>query len=159
MNSHIHKIALGLMLTFLSAGTASAWDSFGHMMVAAVAYDNLTPAARTKTVQLLKLNTDYKTWIKGVAKAKQGKTAFMMAATWPDSIKSNKTYTDDGEHPTNPNAAANIGYSDKLMHRYWHFIDEPVLSRRNRARTANSTERPNANCRLPHDARASRGHR
>src|SRR3974390_2951067 len=101
MNSHIHKIALGLMLTFLSAGTASAWDSFGHMMVAAVAYDNLTPAARTKAVQLLKLNTDYKTWIKGVAKAKQGKTAFMMAATWPDSIKSSKTYTDDGEHPTN----------------------------------------------------------
>ncbi|HEV7358691.1 MAG TPA: S1/P1 nuclease [Steroidobacteraceae bacterium] len=125
MRAHIYKFAFCFILTSLSAGTASAWDSFGHMMVASVAYDDLTPAARTKAVQLVKLNPDYKVWIKGVAKANQNKTAFVMAATWPDAIKSKKTYTNDGEHPTNPNAAANIGYSDKLMHRYWHYIDEP----------------------------------
>jgi hypothetical protein len=95
------------------------------MMVASVAYDDLTPVARRKAVQLIKLNPDYKVWIKGVAKANQNKTAFVMAATWPDAIKSKKTYTNDGEHPTNPNAAVNIGYSDTLMHRYWHYIDEP----------------------------------
>jgi hypothetical protein len=130
VSEQIQKIAFGLILTCLLASTAAAWDSFGHMMVASVAYDNLTPAARTKVDQLIKLNPDYKLWIKGVAKADQGKTAFVMAATWPDAIKSEKKgkkkiYTDDGEHPTNPNAAANVGYSDKLMHRYWHYIDEP----------------------------------
>jgi hypothetical protein len=125
MSATIQRIALCLILTFLSVGTASAWDSLGHMMVASIAYDDLTPAARKKAVRLVKLNPDYSLWIKGVAKANQNKTAFVMAATWPDAIKTKKTYTNDGEHPTNPNAAANIGYSDLLMHRYWHYIDEP----------------------------------
>jgi len=125
VNAYIYRVALCLILTFLLTGTASAWDGFGHMMVASIAYDGLTPVARKKAVKLIKLNPDYKVWIKGVAKAKQNKTAFVMAATWPDAIKGKKTYTNDGEHPTNPNAAANIGYSDKLMHRYWHYIDEP----------------------------------
>jgi hypothetical protein len=125
VSAYMYRIAFCLTLTVLSAGTASAWDSFGHMMVASIAYDDLTPAARKKAVQLIKLNPDYKVWIKGVAKANQNKTAFVMAATWPDAIKGKKTYTNDGEHPANPNAAANIGYSDKLMHRYWHYIDEP----------------------------------
>src|ERR1700704_3819968 len=87
MSAHIYRVALCLILTFLSVGTASAWDSFGHMMAASIAYDGLTPAARTKAVQLIKLNPDYKLWIKGVAKARQNKTAFVMAATWPDAIK------------------------------------------------------------------------
>ena len=125
MKTHVQKIASCVILIFLSATTASAWDSFGHMMVASIAYDEMTPSARTKAVQLIKLNPDYKVWIKGVAKANRNKTAFVMAATWPDAIKTKKTYTNDGEHPTNPNAAANVGYSDKLMHRYWHYIDEP----------------------------------
>jgi len=50
------------------------------------------------------------------------------AATWPDDIKNKATHpgsVDDGEEPTNPNAAANIGYSDKLMHKYWHYVDLP----------------------------------
>jgi len=125
VKAYVCKFAFCLILTSLSVSTASAWDSFGHMMVASIAYDDLTPAARTKAVQLIKLNPSYKVWIKGVAKTNQNKTAFVMAATWPDSIKTNKAYTNDGEHPTNPNAAANTGYSDKLMHRYWHYIDEP----------------------------------
>jgi len=125
VRAHIYKFAFCFILASFSAPTASAWDSFGHMMVASIAYDDLTPAARTKAVQLIKLNPDYKVWVKGVAKANQNKTAFVMAATWPDAIKSKKTYTNDGEHPSNPDAAANLGYSDKLMHRYWHYIDEP----------------------------------
>jgi hypothetical protein len=125
MSTRLYRIAFGSMLAFSFATTASAWDSFGHMMVATVAYNDLTPAVRKKVAPLLKLNPDYPLWIKGVAKANQSKIAFVMAATWPDAIKSEKGYTNDGEHPTDPNAAANLGYSDKLMHRYWHFIDEP----------------------------------
>ncbi len=125
MRLHMYRTVFCLSFTLVTATTASAWDSFGHMMVAAVAYQDLTPAARKKAAQLLKLNPDYKTWIKGVAKADQNETAFVMAATWPDAIKSKKNYTNDGEHPTDPNAAANAGYTDKLMHRYWHYIDEP----------------------------------
>jgi hypothetical protein len=125
MITRLYETALGLLLASFLATTASAWDSFGHMMVASIAYNDLTPAVRKKVAPLLKLNPDYKLWIKGVAKANQANIAFVRAATWPDAIKSEKGYTNDGEHPTGPNAGANIGYSDKLMHRYWHFIDEP----------------------------------
>jgi hypothetical protein len=125
MITRLYETALGLLLASFLATTASAWDSFGHMTVASIAYNDLTPAVRKKVAPLLKLNPDYKLWIKGVAKANQAKIAFVRAATWPDAIKSEKGYTNDGEHPTGPNAGANIGYSDKLMHRYWHFIDEP----------------------------------
>jgi S1/P1 Nuclease len=125
MTARFYKFGLSLLVASFFATTASAWDSFGHMMVASIAYNDLTPAVRKKVAPLLKLNPDYKLWIKGVAKASQAKIAFVRAATWPDAIKSEKGYTNDGEHPTDPNAGANIGYSDKLMHRYWHFIDEP----------------------------------
>jgi hypothetical protein len=121
----IHHWVFWVVLTSFTASTASAWDSFGHMMVASIAYGDLTPAARKKAIKLLKLNPDYPLWITGIAKAGQNKTAFVRAATWPDAIKTKSDYTNDGEHPTDPNAAANLGYPDKLMHRYWHYIDEP----------------------------------
>ena len=48
--------------------------------------------------------------------------------TWPDYIKGADGYTNDGEHPTNANAADNIGYDDKLQHRHWHFFDTPFAA-------------------------------
>jgi hypothetical protein len=107
---------------------AQAWHAAGHMMTAAVAWEQMTPAARKRASELLKLNPDYNTWIKGVAAAARDKTAFVRAATWPDDIKNKSTHpgsVDDGEEPTDPNAAANVGYSDKLMHKYWHYVDLP----------------------------------
>jgi S1/P1 Nuclease len=107
---------------------ALAWHAAGHMMTAAVAWEQMTPAARKRASELLKLNPDYDTWVKGIPAAAKDKTAFVRAATWPDDIKNKATHpgsVDDGEEPTNPNAAANIGYSDKLMHKYWHYVDLP----------------------------------
>lgn len=111
-----------------SSGSAKAWHAAGHMMVAAVAWDQMTPTARARAIELLKLNPDYNSWIAGVADAEKDKTAFMRAATWPDDIKNPFTHAgfrDDGETPTDPNASANLGYTDKLMHKYWHYIDLP----------------------------------
>jgi hypothetical protein len=117
-----------LVLTLVLGGSAApalAWNGYGHMVVAAVAYDQLAPATRQRAAALLKLNPDYATWITTVPKAKRAKTAFVRAATWPDTIKSAPGYVNDGERPTDPNAAANIGYTDMLQHRYWHFVDLP----------------------------------
>lgn len=104
---------------------APAWDGWGHMTVAAIAYQNLTPTAKTKVATLLKKNPNYKQWVKGVAKQDQAQIAFLMAATWPDAIKNMKGYKNDGNTPSGTQASQNIGYSDKLQHRYWHFIDIP----------------------------------
>src|SRR5258708_33038111 len=41
---------------------AYGWDSFGHMAVAYVAYQKLTPQAKTRGNDLLKLNPKYSGW-------------------------------------------------------------------------------------------------
>lgn len=104
---------------------ALAWNDFGHMTVAAVAYERLTPVARKKVAVLLRMNPNYEKWVAGVAKRDVDQVAFLRAATWADEIKREADYIDDGEHPNGPDAARNIGYSDKLQHRYWHYIDRP----------------------------------
>jgi hypothetical protein len=114
-----------MALTLAFTHTASAWNSFGHMMIAAVAYDQLTPAAQARIAQLLRLNPDYPTWTSHTAKEERDELAFVIAATWADAIKSEPGYVNDGEHPSGPDAALNIGYADRRQHRYWHFIDLP----------------------------------
>jgi hypothetical protein len=105
-------------------GSASAWDNFGHMTVAAVAWQHLTPAARAQTTKLLRLNPDYALWVSHEAPDQQDVIAFLRASTWPDAIKHEAGYIDDGEHP-GPDASQNIGYEDLREHRYWHYVDVP----------------------------------
>jgi hypothetical protein len=95
------------------------------MVIAAVAYERLSPEARERAHALLQLNPDYGRWTSDVPASQQARTAFLLAATWADDIKSEPGYIDDGERPDNVNAAANTGYPDRLQHRYWHFIDLP----------------------------------
>lgn len=123
-----------------------AWDSYGHMEVAAVAYSNLTSQTRQRVTDLLKLNPNYNTWSgwipAGTSDSNRDKMIFMMAATWPDEIKGQKfkpppinpvtgdPYVADGsaggDRPEgSPNPTANTGYSDNSMHKYWHFVDTP----------------------------------
>ena len=45
---------MGLLMT-----PARAWNNFGHMEAAAVAWNQLTPAAKSEATRLLKLNPQY----------------------------------------------------------------------------------------------------
>lgn len=118
-----------ILLTFLLmiglTTRASAWNDFSHMVVAAIAYDHLTPTVRAHVDALLKLNPSYQEWVTRIDKQDRRKVAFMKAATWPDMIKIDYRYTNDGDRPKGPDAGRNIGYADKLTHRYWHYIDIP----------------------------------
>ncbi|MEJ1966653.1 MAG: S1/P1 nuclease [Gammaproteobacteria bacterium] len=117
--------ALLSCLLFGLPGYAFAWDSFGHMVVASVAWQNLDAPTRDKVITLLKKNPDYDRWIKNVSAANRDEYAFMEAATWADDIKSDSAHTDDNDTPAGPHAARNVGYADILRHRYWHYIDFP----------------------------------
>ena len=120
------KLILLTFLLVISLTTrASAWNDFGHMIVAAIAYDHLTPTVRTHVDALLRLNPSYQEWVTRIDKQDKRKVAFMKAATWPDMIKIDYRYTNDGDRPKGPEAGRNIGYADKLIHRYWHYIDIP----------------------------------
>lgn len=118
------SLSLGLW-----AGPAQAWDQFGHMLVAAIAYEQLAdaPATRARVDALIKLNPAYASWVKDVPAAQRGETAFVLASHWPDAIKSDPRYVDDGRFmgsvPVEPVASQNKGYGDKARHKYWHYKD------------------------------------
>jgi S1/P1 Nuclease len=128
--------ALALILIYLVATNTPlfGWGPIGHMAVAYVAYQRLTPVTRSRVRALLKLNPDYQKWLSqipaGTAQRYRSMMVFMIAATWPDQIKGETGYTDDGPDPhgNRPDGASsslNIGYSDHLHHKYWHFVDTP----------------------------------
>jgi hypothetical protein len=113
-----------------------AWNGVGHMAVAYVAYQRLNPATKIRIAALLKLNPDYSNWVKqipqGTSPQDQEMMIFMFAATWADQIKGEAEYSLDGAPGSNGNipdgasSSQNIGYRDKLQHRYWHFLDTPL---------------------------------
>jgi S1/P1 nuclease len=119
----ITRIALAAALT-LYATQAFAWNGRGHMIVAAIAWDQLTDATKTRVSTLLKLNPYYAKWTKGVSTANRDEYAFIAAATWPDDIKQDQAYTNDQQSA--PTAGQNIGYTDTFTHKYWHFVDAPL---------------------------------
>lgn len=133
MNRLRQFLAAGLCIILLSA-SSDAWNSFGHMTVAYVAYQHLTPKTKKRVATLLKANPRYKEWARkvpaGSSAADRDMLIFMLAATWPDEIKGDNTYQNDGPDggnrpPNDPSASQNIGYSDHLRHKYWHFVDTP----------------------------------
>ncbi len=137
-NALRHTLAVLLIVLLLPAQPAQAWLSPGHMAVAFIAYQQLTPSTRKRVKTLLKLNPKFKDWLAfippGTSQADIDLFTFMMAATWPDEIKA----AGSGFHPDGPNngdtpptdmaeATRNLGYVlDKDLHKYWHFIDTPI---------------------------------
>ena len=131
-----HAVA-GLIIVLFTASSALAWNSKGHMMVAYVAYQRLTPAARARVDDLLLRNPSYTKWEMTIpatiSGAEKKLRIFMLAATWPDEIKAaHSGYaddgSDDGSRPNGASSAQNTGYSDHLRHRYWHFVAMPFTS-------------------------------
>ena len=93
------------------------------MQIAAIAYTKLTPEAKAKVDALIKRNPDYQTWIGCLPADQVEKLAFVRASVWADDIKADPRYTDDGNSPAGDTVGQNIGYQDKLKHKYWHFMD------------------------------------
>ena len=125
-------VALALCLAGLAA-PAFGWNDEGHMAVAYLAYQHLRPETRARVNALLKLNPYYAKWRaavpQGAMQADTDRMIFMIAATWPDQIRSDPQYVDDGlkggNFPDGPDSSRNIGYADHFRHKYWHFIDPP----------------------------------
>jgi len=63
------------------------WDGLGHMAVAYVAYQTLSPQVRQEVTRLVRLNPSYGAWTANVPIADRDLHAFTLAATWPDQIK------------------------------------------------------------------------
>lgn len=101
----------GLLSAALLAGLlltpAQAWNSTGHMTVADIAYDNLTPKTRASVDALLARQRDYGLWMTQMPTGytDRARFAFMKAATWPDDIRRSP--------------------DDRPI---WHYIDVPIIA-------------------------------
>jgi len=129
-------LVLTLLVLLAGATPLYAWNSFGHMEVAYLAYQKLTLATRARAYALLQRNPDFSTWEQtipaGTSDADKQMMIFMIASIWADEIKSVSPYKDrfTDEDPNNQNvpdgatSGQNIGYTDLFRHRYWHFVDD-----------------------------------
>jgi hypothetical protein len=131
-----HRLIAFALLGILTFSVPSyGWWGLGHMAVAYVAYQKLTPQKRDRVDVLLRLNPDLPNWLAlippNTSKEDERLMIFMIAATWPDRIKEDRKYTDDskvdgGNTPDGkPSNSQNIGYADLFNHKYWHFKDLP----------------------------------
>ena len=110
-----------LILVCISSCPVSAWNNAGHMTVASIAYDRLTPKARSRVDAILKLHPAYPEWTAG--RRAKSIYAFLWAARWPDDIKRpGSGFTYDAPPGTSPIPA----YPDMNQHFSWHFINQPL---------------------------------
>jgi S1/P1 Nuclease len=145
-----------LLLSLIFPQEAGAWGNSGHESVAFIAWQQLTPATKTRVMALLKLvptlQSPDKTksipgfteWVAdlpaGLSKDQQNQFLFMRAATWADSIK--HQFLKDSDTPP-PGLASEkpVGYADTASHGYWHFVDHGFASDTS---TVPATPTPNA---------------
>lgn len=136
-------LASSLVLLLAIPSQLWSWGNTGHEAVAYVAWQQMTPATRTRAIALLKLVPSlqnpkktktvpgYKDWLKdlpaGLSQDDKNLYLFMRAATWPDTIK-HVGFTDSDTPPAGVTNDVNIGYTDTKSHGYWHFIDTGFAS-------------------------------
>lgn len=140
-------------LTLLFPSCAGAWNEKTHIAIAYVAYHRLSRHAKDRVDEVLVLHPLYSQWTKGVKATQAGLMAFVHAATWADDIQNSAKFqgyvadgTDNGMVPSiGQEEWQNIGYSDMLMHKYWHFIQLPYAAA---AETTASAPRPNIETQL-----------
>ncbi len=119
------------LLIGLACRTAQAWNSLGHMAVAYVAWQKLTPAERARVVVLLQKNPSYQQWLTyiqpEVSDPDREMYVFMMAATWPDEIKAPASQYKGTDTPPNSELPTlNDGYTAFQAHKYWHYVNTPL---------------------------------
>lgn len=112
---------------------AEGWNGKTHMAIAYIAYRRLNKQTRDRVDELLVFHPLYSQWTKGAKTGQAGLIAFLHAATWPDCIQNSAEcpgYSADGsdngfQPEVGQESWQNIGYSDRLMHKYWHIIQIP----------------------------------
>lgn len=104
------------------------------MAVAGLAYDELTPEQQGRLVAILKNHPKLNFITEGFPDPNiDDRDLFMAAATWPDLARGHVSKTGT----TSPDSIIDNGYEEKdpaikqvkfdgLLHRGWHFIDNPL---------------------------------
>ncbi len=105
-----YRVWCVIVLGFLAAACpARAWNGPGHMLVAVIAYDQLTPPQRARLLTILESHPAFAKWQAAAPKDAPdfdlGRYVFMRASTWPDDIRKS---------------------GDPYDHPPWHHVDFPL---------------------------------
>jgi hypothetical protein len=107
---------------------AAAWNGTGHRIVAAIAYEKLTPKVRARVDDLIRKHPDYAAIFVRDAPADpaaRARAAFLTAANWPDMIRAgDPRFYDETRQDAVPTPPL-PGFPDMARHAGWHFIDIP----------------------------------
>lgn len=110
---------LAILLFFTLALPAHAWNAAGHRLVAVIAWQQLSPASRESIATHLARHPDHATWANR-ARSSEAIDLFAEASTWPDDIRNDPRFYDDGRDPPTPPLP---GLSDTARHTRWHYVD------------------------------------
>jgi hypothetical protein len=91
---------------------AYAWDDFGHRLVARIAWESMTPQARSRAIAILRAaapETGLGGAFSGTLTPAQEIELFVTAATWADVVRDS--------------AFANAGRMEKYHHPTRHYVD------------------------------------
>ncbi len=102
---------LSLMMLVAAVSSVHAWNDKGHMVVARLAWKELSPAERAKVIQFLAAHPHSDEFLKAQRPANipQDEWVFMRAATWSDWIRGGPA-------------------SRRKFHRGpWHFVNLPFV--------------------------------
>src|SRR5580658_5174745 len=124
---YLSLLAAWTSLCLSLAPPAQAWNSTGHRLIAAIAYDRLTPKARARVDALIRQHPDYeKLFLRDaptdpIARAR---AAFIAASVWPDQIKGDPRFYDETRSNASPTPLL-PGFPDMARHTTWHYYDTP----------------------------------
>jgi hypothetical protein len=114
-------------LVLALATPAMAWNFSGHWIIAAIAYQRLTPAVRTRIDDLIRKHPDYEKMVFADAPADpetRARAAFIRAASWPDEIRDDPRFYDDTRKDAVPTPTL-PGFPGMQRHTNWHYADLP----------------------------------
>jgi S1/P1 Nuclease len=120
-------LAASFSILFFAIEPAQAWNSTGHRLIAAIAYDHLTPKTRARVDALIRQHPDYEKIFCRDAPADpvaRARAAFITAAVWPDQIKGDPRFYDETRANATPTPLL-PGFPDMARHTIWHYYDTP----------------------------------
>jgi len=125
------------LLFLLFPPLAGAWNAAGHRLVAVIAWQQLSPPSRDFVAQALHRHPDHQRWV-GKAGSAEPAMIFAEAATWPDDIRSDPRFHDEGENDPTPPLP---GFPDSSRHKSWHYVDVDRQGRTARGEVDRQIER------------------
>jgi len=122
---HIRLLA-AWTATLCFAWPVPAWNSTGHRIIAAIAYDRLTPQTRARVDALIKAHPDYGRFTRNTPQdpESRARAAFLAASLWADDIKGDPRFWDDTRQDAVPTAIL-PGFPEMKRHTNWHYYDTP----------------------------------